>query len=368
MRPSLPLRVAAPFVLAATLGAACSSSSKSSSSSSSAASAATTPTTAAAPSVTGTLNGDGSTLQANYEAAAVDAFTKANHGTTINYNPVGSGQGQSDLAAHNVDFAGSDVAIASSTLPKFNGATVLYFPIVADPVTVPYNLSGVSKLDLSGPTLAKIFAGTVKYWNDPTIAADNPGAKLPHTAITVVHRSDSSGTTGNFTKFLVKAGGSAWTLGSATTVSWPSSETAAKGNAGVAQAISQTDGAVGYVDYSDTKDAGSLATASIKNVSGTFVAPSVAGASAALAQATVSADLTYDPINAAGADVYPITSPTYILVLETQTNPQKAALLKAYIGYILSAAGQALATANNYAPLSSNLDQQATAQLDKIGM
>src|SRR5579864_3217308 len=132
MRTSLYARLGVPFVLAATLVAACSSS-KSSSSSTTASTAAATTETSAAPSVSGTLNGDGSTLQANYETAAIDAFTKTDKGATINYNPVGSGQGQSDLAAHNVDFAGSDVAISATTLPKFNGAKVLYFPIVADP-------------------------------------------------------------------------------------------------------------------------------------------------------------------------------------------------------------------------------------------
>jgi phosphate transport system substrate-binding protein len=357
------VRLAAPLLIAVTIIAACSSSSKSSSSSSSSSSGGGGTTL---PPVTGTLNGSGSTLQQNYDNAAIAAFTQANPGATINYNGVGSGQGQSDLANKNTQFGGSDVAISSTNLPKFGGETVLYFPIVADPVTISYNLPSVSTLDLSGDTIAKIFSGSIKFWDDAAIAADNSGNKLPHTPITVVHRSDSSGTTGNFTKYLTKVGGADWKLGSATTVAWPASERAGKGSSGVATIVAQTTGAVGYIDFSDAKSVGTLQFAQVKNAAGALIAPSLDGVSAALSQAPIATNLTYDPINAAGATSYPITSPTYILVAPTQLNPGQSTLLKAFLTFILSSAGQQLATANNYAPLSPNLDQMATAQLSQI--
>jgi phosphate transport system substrate-binding protein len=358
LRSARFVRLGAPLVAIVAVVAACSSSSKSSNTS--------TGGGTTLPPVTGTINGSGSTLQANYDNAAIDAFTHANPGSTINYNPVGSGQGQSDLAGANTDFAGSDVAISSTNLPKFGGKTVLYFPICADPVTISYNLPAVATLNLTGDTIAKIFSATIKYWDDPAIAADNSGATLPHSPITVVHRSDSSGTTGNFTKYLTKVGGTDWKLGSATTVAWPASEKAGKGSAGVAQVIAQTAGAVGYIDFSDAKGVGTLQFAQVKNAAGNFTAPSLAGVSAALAQATISANLTYDPINAPGSTSYPITSPTYMIVVPTQLTPGKSTLVKAFLTYILSAAGQQLATANNYAPLSPNLDQSATAQLSQL--
>src|SRR5207237_1533085 len=131
------------------------------------------------------------------------------------------------------------------------GGEVLYFPTVSAPITVSYKLSGLDKLQLSANALAKIFSGAAKKWNDAAIADDNPGANLPSTNIVVVHRADASGTTSNFTKYLVKAAGSAWTLGSGDTVSWPVDSQAGQGNTGVAQIIEQTDGAIGYVHYSD---------------------------------------------------------------------------------------------------------------------
>jgi len=354
------LRLGAPLAIAAVMAAACSSSKSSTQSTTPPASSGTT----AAP-LSGTISGSGSTFQAAYNAAAIQGFTATQKGVTINYNPVGSGQGQTDLAGQLTDFAGSDVPVPASSLSTFKGGSILYFPTVAGPITVSYNLSGVSSLQLSGTTLGGIFSGAIKKWNDPAIAAENSGVTLPSTSITVVHRSDGSGTTANFTAYLKVAGGSAWTLGAGKTVNWPASFQAGKGNTGVAQIVKGTNGAVGYIDYSDAKATG-LSFASIKNYNGKYIAPSLDGATAAIASATINTDLTYNPINAQGDTAYPITSPTYIIVYSTQTDANKGNILKAFLTYILSTDGQNLAATVDFAKLPSSLVTQAQAQIAKI--
>jgi phosphate transport system substrate-binding protein len=227
-----------------------------------------------------------------------------------------------------------------------------------------YNLSGVSNLKLDATTIADIFEGKIKTWNDPAIKALNSGVSLPSTAITIAVRSDSSGTTQNFSLFLKDAAPSAWTLGSSSTIKWPSTAHAASGNGGVAQAVKSTPGAIGYVDYSTAK-ASALSYASVKNSSGAYVAPSAASASAAAAGVTVAPDLTFHAVWASGASAYPITYQSWVLVYAKQPNANDAAMLKAYLGYLLGA-GQQLLTQLFYAPLPSSIDTAATAQLSKI--
>jgi phosphate transport system substrate-binding protein len=315
--------------------------------------------------LSGTLNGSGSTLQLVYQQAAIQAFRSVQSGITVNYGAGGSGKGRTDLASGVVNFAGSDSPIPAKEAANFKGKTVLYYPILIAPITVSYNLSGVSKLQLSGPTIAGMFSGKIKTWNDPAIKADNPGVSLPSTPITIAHRSDSSGTTANFSQFLVEAGGSAWTLGSSSVVNWPATSRGGSGNSGVAQIIKSTPGAVGYVDYADAK-ASSLVFAYIKNKDGKYVAPSVDAASAAASQATVKPDLTFSAIWAPGASSYPITAQSWVLVYQTQSSTNNTAMLKAYISYLVGD-GQKLLPNLGYAPLPSNIDQQAKAAVGKIG-
>ena len=309
-----------------------------------------------------TLNGSGSTFQYGYDQVVIGGFKQQQKSVTINYQPVGSGTGRTDFANGTTDFGGTD-APYKSTDPQPKGA-FFYFPTVVAPITVSYNLSGVSKLKLSADTIAKIFAGTVTTWDDAAIKADNPSAKLPSTTITVVHRSDSSGTTANFTSFLTKAAPSSWTLGTGSTVSWPSGTQGATGNSGVAKLVKDTDGAVGYVDYSDAK-ASDLTFAAVKNSSGKYIPPNLPSAAAAAAGATVNADLTYDPINASGAAAYPITSPTWIMVVTDQTDAAKGAAIKGFLDYIYGD-GQQLATSVDYSPLPKTLLKKAKAQVNKI--
>lgn len=311
-----------------------------------------------------TLNGSGSTFQKTLEENAIAAFKAKNPNVTINYAGGGSGKGKQDLASKVVDFAGTDSLLKDAEKAALNGAKVLYFPIASAPITVSYNVSGVSDLKLSADTIAKIFEAKITTWDDPAIKADNPGANLPSTKITVAHRAEASGTTSNFTKFLDAAAPGVWTLGKGDTVSWPASEQAGQGNAGVAQIVQTTSGAIGYVDFSDAK-AAKLSFASVKNANGEFVAPSIDGAQKAVAGATVANDLTYSPINTKGAGVYPITAPTWILVYAKQTDKAKGDALKAYLKFILTD-GQQIAPTVNYAPLPSDLANKAIAQLDSL--
>jgi phosphate transport system substrate-binding protein len=342
----------------ATVLAACGSSSKSS----------TTGTTTAGGggSVSATVNGAGSSFQKTFNEAAINGFHGQNSKITVTYNPIGSGSGKSALETKTVDFAGTDSLPKAADLSSYQGGAVLNFPTVAAPITVSYNLSSVKKLQLSGPTLAKIFALKIKKWNDAAIAADNPGVTLPSTAITVVHRSDSSGTTHNFTEFLAAADSSAWTLGSGDTVDWTSLGTTQGGekNSGVAQIVKSTDGAVGYVDLADATAAG-LQYASIKNKAGNFIVPTVASAAAAVGSTPVKADLSYDPVNASGAQAYPITSPTWIIAYEKQTSHGVGTGLKEFLQYIYGP-GQTLAPTVGYAALPASTVQKAVAQLGKF--
>ena len=325
-----------------------------------------TPATTAAPAadLKASLQASGSTLQKAYEDEAIAAFSGKNKGVTIVYAGGGSGKGRTDLSTKTVDFAGSDSPYKDEDLAKNQGGDVLYFPILLGPITVSYNVGGVDKLQLSAPTIAKIFSRTIKTWDDAAIAADNPRAKLPATAITVVHRSDGSGTTDNFTKFLVAGGGADWTLKSGSTVEWPADTTAGNGNAGVAQAVKATDGAIGYVDLSDAV-AGDLKFASVKNKAGKVVEPTSEAGSAAGDGITVKDNLTFSSVWADGDAAYPITAPSWIIVYAKQTDAAKAAALKAYVKYLLTD-GQKTLKDLDYAPLPASLQAKAVAQLDKI--
>jgi phosphate transport system substrate-binding protein len=309
-----------------------------------------------------TLNGDGSTFQLGFNQVVIGAFKPVQKAVTINYQGNGSGAGRTDFVNGVVDFAGTDAAYKATDPqpPK----PFFYFPTVVAPITVSYNLSGVSNLKLSADTIAKIFQGQITTWDDPAIKSDNPSAKLPSTKITVVHRSDSSGTTANFTSFLTKAAPSAWTLGSGSTVAWSSGTQGATGNSGVAKLVKSTDGAVGYVDFSDATASG-LTFASVKNSSGKFIKPNLLSAAGAASGATVNPDLTYDPINASGPAAYPITSPTWILVYKDQTDAAKGAAIVAFLNYIYNQ-GQKLASSVDYAPLPKALLQKARTQVRSV--
>ncbi len=279
--------------------AACGSSSSSSSTTS-------TSTTSA------TISGAGST----FAAPVYEQWASSLSPLKVNYQAVGSGASITSLESKTVDFGASDPPLKAAdeaTLAK-NGSPAVEIPMFLGAITVSYNLPGVTTgLKLDGKTVADIYLGKVKTWNDAEIEALNPGITLPSTAITVVHRSDSSGTTDGFTGFLSDVDPE-WKskVGEGKTVQWPTG-TGAKGNAGVAAAVEQTAGAVGYVEQAYALEH-KFTYASVKNKAGSFVAPTLASTSAAAEGVTVPANLGIKISNPPGASAYPITSQTFIVV------------------------------------------------------
>jgi phosphate transport system substrate-binding protein len=315
--------------------------------------------------LSGTLNGSGSTFQLTFQQTAIQNFKSIQPSMTVNYGGGGSGKGRTDLASGVVQYAGSDSPIPDDEKASFKGKTVLYFPVVIGPITVSFNVPGVKTLKLDAPTIADIFQGKITKWNDSKIAAQNSGVNLPSTTITIARRSDSSGTTANFSEFLVEGAQGVWKLGSDSTIKWPTTSRGGNGNGGVAQIVKTTTGAVGYVDYADAKASG-LTWASVKNKDGNYVAPSTQSATEAANNVTMKPDLTFSAIWRSGSGSYPITYQSWDLVYQKQSSSNTTKMLKAYIGYLLGD-GQKLLPELGYAPLPSSMDQQAKAQLNKIG-
>ncbi|CAN5900358.1 phosphate ABC transporter substrate-binding protein PstS [soil metagenome] len=311
-----------------------------------------------------TLNGSGSTFQKTFQETAIEEFTKSNGSIKINYGGGGSGKGRQDLSDLVVDFAGSDSAFKDADVAKIKGGDFLYFPVLLGAVTLSYHVDGVDKLQLSPDVAAKIFQRDIKKWNDPAIAADNPGATLPDADIVVVHRADGSGTTDIFTKFLDGGSNGAWKLKSGSTVEWPADTQAGQGNGGVAQLVKSTAGAIGYVDLSDAKASG-LKYASVKNAGGKYVEPTAASVSAAGEGIEVKDNLTFSAVNAKGDAAYPVTGQTWVIVYAKPADKKKGAALKAYLKFLLTD-GQKLTTELDFAPLPKALADKAVAQLDKI--
>ena len=318
-----------------------------------------------------TINGAGSTLAAPIYQQWGASLKSQN--LTVNYNPVGSGAGQTQLAGATVNFAGSDPALKPADKAKMKGP-VLQLPVAFGAITVSYNLSGVkSGLKLDGPTIADIFLGRIKNWNDGAIKALNPGISLPGGAITIVHRSDSSGTTDGFTKFL-SAVSPAWKsqIGHGKDVKWPTG-TGAKGNSGVAAAVKQTPGAVGYVEQAYALENG-FTYAAVKDSTGTFVEPTIPNTSAAANGIKVPADLGISTVNSPASGAYPIVSQTFIDVYKDPCKSGGASSgvasgLKRFLTFAFGAGQQTLGQGGNqlpYAPLPSNLvakDQAALATM-----
>lgn len=315
--------------------------------------------------VSGSLKGSGSTFQQPFDNGSIQALHAVLPNLTITYGGGGSGQGKTDLQNQAVDFAGTDSLVKDADKAAYKGGAFLYFPTVAAPITVSYNLSAKG-VKLDGPTIAKIYIGKITTWGDPAITALNSGTTLPSDPITVCARAEASGTTSNFTKFLNSADPTDFPSGATdqpTVWTLPSIQKA-QGNGGVAACVKGKTGAIGYVDFSDAKAQG-LSFAQVKNRNGEFVAASLDGVSKAVAGSTINADLTYDPINATGAGAYPITSPTWVLVYAKQPDPAKAKALKAWLTFLVTD-GQQLAPTQNYAALPTDLAKKAVSQVDGI--
>ncbi len=365
MRKTRISAVAAVLAAALTI-AACGSSS--SSSSSSAAASSSSGGSSVSP---GTINGAGSTFAAPiYQQWSSNLKSQ---GLTVNYNPVGSGTGVADLQTATVDFAGDDEELLPADIKGMKGPA-LQFPVAFGAITVSYNLPGIkSGMKLTGPVIADIFAGKIKTWNDPAITSLNAGLKLPSTAITVVHRSDSSGTTAGFTTYLSDVSPS-WksSIGAGKVVKWPTG-TGGNGNSGVAAAVKQTTGAVGYVEQAYAL-VNNFTFAAVKNSSGTYVLPTIANTSAAAVGVKLSPDLGMVTVNSPAPGAYPISSQTF---LDVYTDPCKtggasqgtAKALKSFFVYALGAGQKTLGSGSGqipYAPLPASIVTKDQAQLKKL--
>jgi phosphate transport system substrate-binding protein len=293
----------------------------------------------------------------------------AKTGVKINYQSIGSGGGIRQLSEQTVDFGATDAPMSDAELAKAKGGPIMHIPTVLGAVVVTYNLPELKRpLRLDGTTLADVFLGKITKWNDARIAALNPGVKLPATDILVVHRSDGSGTTYIFTDYLA-AVSPAWAAkpGKGKEVQWPVG-LGAKGNEGVAGQVKQTPGAIGYTELAYATQ-NKLATASIANAAGEYVAPVIASvtAAAAGAAATLPANTDYrvSIVNAPGKGVYPISSFTWIIVYEKQTNAVKGKKLVDFLRWALTE-GQGSAPSLDYAPLPDTMRSALVTRLGTI--
>ncbi|RPE77022.1 phosphate ABC transporter substrate-binding protein (PhoT family) [Vulcaniibacterium tengchongense] len=278
-------------------------------------------------------------------------------GKKVNYQSIGSGGGIAQIKAGTVDFGSSDAPLKPEELAQFGLAQ---FPSVIGGVVPVINVPGVASgaLKLDGETLANIFLGKIKTWNDPAIAALNGGVKLPSTKITVVHRSDGSGTTFNFVNYLSKVSPE-WKqkVGEGTAVKWPVG-IGGKGNEGVAAYVKQIVGGIGYVELSYALQ-NKMAYSRLKNAAGNFVLPSDETFSAAAANAEwgSSKDFHLVMTNAPGENSWPITATNFILMYKQPKNPDGARNAKEFFRWVY-ANGDAQAKALDYVPLPDALVQQ----------
>jgi phosphate transport system substrate-binding protein len=314
--------------------------------------------------LSGTLTGIGASSMATAQETWVAEFQTANPDVTINYSPDGSGAGREAFAGGGADFAGSDRAmepdeLTAEALSKSRcaaDAKALSLPVYISPIAVIFKVPGVTQLKLDANTVAGIFAGQIKTWNDSKIAALNPGVDLPNLAITAVHRADDSGTTENFTDYLHEAAPSVWTA--EPDGEWPfKGGEAAPQTSGVVDAVTNGNGTIGYADASR---AGDLGVAQIK-VGDKFVKYSPEAAAAivdaspkASSEGRSTNDQAIELDRKATGDVYPIVLLSYAIACEKYKDPATAAKVKAYLGYIASEAGQQAAVkAAKMAPLSA---------------
>ncbi|HEY0474354.1 MAG TPA: phosphate ABC transporter substrate-binding protein PstS [Kribbella sp.] len=367
-------------VAAASLGvlalSACGSDPQSSGSSSP--SGSTSTSTGAANCPKGTLNGEGSTAQKNAIEEVISKYNAKCADVTVNYNPTGSGAGIKQFNAGQVDFAGSDSALktastdgsateAASAQKRCGGNPALNLPMVIGPISIAYNVDGLTKLVLDGPTAAKIFQGTIKTWNAPEIVKLNPGVTLPSAPISVFFRSDDSGTTENFTKYLAAAGGGAWKGKPAK--KWTGTGAGKEKSAGVAEAVKSTKNSITYVEWSYSVD-NKLGITQVDNGSGTPIELTADSASKALAAAKLSgtgSDLALKIDYATkAAGTYPIILATYEIACSKGLPAEKTALVKSFLGYYASTEGQGSLTALHYAPLPEELRTKVDAAIQAI--
>jgi phosphate transport system substrate-binding protein len=319
----------------------------------------------------GSLTSQGSTAQKNAMDEWVKTYQGQCSGAKIDYQGTGSGAGVQAFIAGTADFVGSDSALKADTEQtqanaKCPGGEALNLPMVIGPIAVVFNVDGVTDLQFDAPTLAKIFAGTIKKWNDPAIAALNTGAKLPDTAIQAVHRSGESGTTDNFTKYLSKTAASDWTYSNAKAWKAPGG-VAATGSDGVAAKVKSTAGTIAYVELSFAENS-DLKTAKIKNGAGEFTALTGESAGKTIAGAKITGTGNNLPLDidyaTTTAGAYPIVLVTYEIACSKGS--AKAAAIKGFLTYTASTGGQSQLSDLGYAPLPAEVQAKVATAVAAI--
>ena len=310
-----------------------------------------------------TINGAGATFPYPIYSKWFDAYAKVDPSVRFNYQSIGSGGGQKQILAQTVDFGASDGPMSDDNLAKAPGK-LLHIPTVAGADVVTYNLPGNPTLKFDAETIADIFLGKIKKWNDPKLVALNPGANLPDQEMVVVHRSDGSGTTYIWTDYLSKISPE-WKqrVGTNTSVNWPTG-LGGKGNEGVAGQIKQTPGALGYVELIYAVQ-NKMPYADVKNSAGEFVKASLDSITAALATAEIPDDFRFSITNAPGKDAYPISGATWILVYRDQKDPAKGKKMVEFLKWA-EKDGEQMAKDLQYAPLPENLQQRVLQRVNEI--
>jgi phosphate transport system substrate-binding protein len=310
-----------------------------------------------------TINGAGATFPYPIYSKWFDEYAKVDPSVRFNYQSIGSGGGQKQILAQTVDFGASDGPMSDDNLGKAPGK-ILHIPTVAGADVVAYNLPGNPSLKLDADTIAGIFLGNIKKWNDAKITATNPGVNLPDQDIVVVHRSDGSGTTYIWTDYLSKVS-SEWKqkVGTNTSVNWPTG-IGGKGNEGVAGQIKQTPGALGYVELIYAIQ-NRMSYADVKNAAGNFVKPSLESVTAAMGTANIPDDFRFSMTNPPGGDSYPIAGATWLLVYQQQKDAAKGKKIVEFVKWALSK-GQDMAKQLDYAPLPDQLRDRVLKRVDEI--
>jgi phosphate transport system substrate-binding protein len=311
------------------------------------------------------INGAGSSFDYPAFTKWFEAYSAVDADVHFNYQSVGSGAGQQQLLKQTVDFGASDAPMSDDNMAKASDK-ILHIPVVAGGVALTYNLPASPKLKLDSGTIANIYLGNIKNWNDPKLAALNPGVALPDLAIIPVHRSDGSGTTYIFSDYLSVVN-PAWadTVGKGTAVKWPAGiGLGAKGSEGLAGQVKQISGAIGYVELAYA-DKNKMAYADVKNAAGNFISPAPDSVSAALATAKVPDDFRFSMVNAPGDKAYPIAGPSWVLVYQRQKNPANGKKLAAFLKWAVTD-GQKLTPDLDYAPLPDEVQKRELELLNTI--
>lgn len=312
------------------------------------------------------INGAGATFPYPLYSKWFYEYAKVDEGVNFNYQSIGSGGGIRQITAQTVDFGASDGALTDEQLKQAPGE-LLHIPMTAGAVVITYNLPQISKtLKFSSDVVADIYLGKIKRWNDPRIAADNPGVNLPNDNIIVTHRSDGSGTTNIFTDYLSSVSG-IWKakVGKGTSVNWPVG-LGGKGNEGVAGLVKQTQGAIGYVELAYAVK-NSLPYADIKNKSGNFITPSIDSTTAAVNGKinSMPADFRVSLVNPDGADAYPIAGVTWILVYKNQADKIKGEKIVKFLRWAITD-GQKYSADLLYAPLPESMVKKIEEKINQI--